>query len=101
VLESLVDQFSDHIFWDCDRASVDPKKHAGWLVARVLMRGKRSDWNRLKEVYGYDRIRDIATKVPYLDKRTLGFCSTYFQLPKSSFRCFTKNKLSSPAPFNS
>lgn len=93
-----VEGFSEHLFWDCDQFSVDAKKHAAFLVGRVLMHGTLSDWRALKTLLGNERIREEAVKLPYLDPRTLGFCSTYFQIPSGHFRCVTKNRSSSPAP---
>ncbi|MFT5905476.1 MAG: hypothetical protein ACI9E1_001074 [Cryomorphaceae bacterium] len=31
--------FSDHIFWDVDRGSVELLQNAGWLTQRVLEKG--------------------------------------------------------------
>ena len=83
--------FSKHLFWDCDPEKVDPQTHAAFLIGRVVMRGQLSDWKRLLEVYGTDTVRDEIVKLPYLDSRTLGFCSTYFEIPKSAFRCHKRN----------
>ena len=93
-----MDSLSAHLFWDCDPATIDPESHAPFLIARVLGRGSLDDWRVLKELYGVDRLRREVTRLPPLDRRTLGFCCTYFDLPKSAFRCFTKNESSSPAP---
>jgi len=93
-----MESFSAHLFWDCDSTKVDLEKHARFLIARVLTRGSVDDWRALKDLYGLERLRKEVTELPSLDRRTLGFCSTYFNLPKSAFRCFTKNKFSSPAP---
>lgn len=30
---------SEHLFWDVERSTVDPEKHAGWLARRVLEHG--------------------------------------------------------------
>jgi hypothetical protein len=94
----LVEGFSDHLFWDCDRASLDPATHAGFLVGRVLMHGTLRDWRALKALLGKQQIKAEVIKLPYLDARTLGFCATYFQIPVDRFRCFTKNRPSSPTP---
>ena len=32
----VVPPLSDHLFWDVDRATIDPDRHAPWLVKRVL-----------------------------------------------------------------
>ena len=94
----LMADFSEHLFWDCDRTAVDPETHTAFLVGRVLMHGTLRDWRLLRDKLGIERIREEVLKLPYLDPRTLGFCATYFQIPVTDFRCFTKNRSSSPAP---
>ena len=39
---------SDHLFWDVDRSSIEPERHAPWLVKRVLEYGRWNDWQVVK-----------------------------------------------------
>lgn len=80
-------QLSDHLFWDVDRESIDPERHAPWLVKRVLEYGRWRDWQVLVACFGKPRLAEIATSLRSLDPKALAFCEAWFQLPHSSFRC--------------
>lgn len=81
-------RFSKNLFWDTDETTLNPEEHSRFIVERVLMHGRLSDWEALKQLYGTDRIKGEAMKIRYLDKVTLSFCSTVFKVPKSKFRCY-------------
>lgn len=78
---------SDHLFWDVDRASVDPGEHAAWLVRRVLEYGRWSDWLVLASHYGKPGLADVVTGLRDLHPRSQAFCRAWFQLPPEAFRC--------------
>jgi hypothetical protein len=92
-----VPDFSPHLFWDTDPASIDFEAHARFVVGRVLSRGTFADWHELKRRYDLDRIRDEALQLRDLDAKALAFCSVFFNLSPLSFRC-SKKAFSSPAP---
>ncbi len=89
--------FSSHLFWDCDRVKLDPKRHARFIIGRVLARGTWADWQELKRRYPTDRLRDEVIRIRVLDRKSLAFCSAIFKIPREEFRC-TKQPSSSPAP---
>lgn len=74
--------------WDTDISSVDPEKHAKFIIGRVVMRGTLEDWNEIKRYYGKERILSEMLTIRYLDKVTLSFLSAYFNTPKEQFRCY-------------
>ncbi|MFN0036297.1 MAG: DUF6922 domain-containing protein [Saprospiraceae bacterium] len=80
--------FSTNLFWDTDETTLDSAKHTRFIVERVLTRGRLADWYALSHLYGYERIKQEALKIRYLDKVTLSFCSSFFKVPKSKFRCY-------------
>jgi len=80
---------SSHLFWDVIREEVDPVTHAAWLTRRVLEYGRWADWQILISEYGKPRLAELATGLRTLSPKTLAFCSAWFQLPKSAFRCST------------
>lgn len=89
-MTATASMFSPNLFWDIDATNLDFEKNARFIVERVLMNGRMSDWDALNKIYGRDKIRDEALKIRYLDKVTLNFCSTYFHIPKSEFRCYNQ-----------
>jgi hypothetical protein len=82
-------QLSDHLFWDVDRSSIDPERHATWIVKRVLEYGRWSDWQTLVVLYGKPRLAEMVTSLRSLQPRARAFCEAWFQLPPTAFRCST------------
>lgn len=80
--------FNKALFWDTDYNSIDFKKHARFVIERVLTRGNLDDWNELNKLYEIDKIKEEVVKIRYLDKITLNFCHTYFNIQKEKFRCY-------------
>lgn len=80
---------SEHLFWDVDRETVDPVHHGAWLVRRVLEYGRWDDFLALVAFYGKGEVGAMATTLRSLDQRALHFCSAYFGIPLSEFRCCT------------
>ena len=81
-------KFSENLFWDVDLADIDYKKNANQIINRVLLRGNLNDWFEIKNFYGINQLKEEVIKMRYLDERTLSFCSTYFEIPKTEFRCY-------------
>ena len=81
--------FSDYLFWDSDKSSIDLEANAPYVVRRVLEFGQFSDWNLLVRRYGISRICTIAQNFRTLDPKALSFISTVSSVPLESFRCFT------------
>ena len=96
----VVGQFSNVLFWDVDRTSVDIQKHKRWLIARVLEYGMMKDWRTLLTVYSLSEIIQSAQTVRSLDPKTLSFLCVMGQVPKESFRCYTLRQ-SNPTLWNS
>lgn len=92
-----MDALSTHLFWDIRREDMDPERHAAWLAKRVLEYGDWSDWQELVAYYGRPRLAKIVTDIRSLDPQALAFCSTWFDLPVSSFRCSTNPLFRQPS----
>ncbi len=81
--------FLPSIFWDIDISSIDWDAHARFVIQRVVQRGRIEDWIVLKKMYGLDKIKTELLLARNLDSKTLHFFSTYFDIPKQNFRCYT------------
>lgn len=91
-----IHSFSDYLFWDVDKDSIDLEANASYVVSRVLELGQLNDWNLLMSRYGLQKIAQIAQNLRTLEPKALAFISAVSSLPKESFRCFT-TKPSTPA----
>lgn len=76
------------LFWDTDYDSIDYKKHARFVIERVITRGNWKDWQELKRFYGLEKIKKEVINIRYLNKLTFNFCQTFFNIPKEKFRCY-------------
>jgi hypothetical protein len=97
--QEFINELSPHLFWDVDRNDVNAQEHALFVIDRVMSRGSLEDFQLLKSFYGKDKIKEIVLKIRYLDDRVLHFCSAYFDLPITAFRCYTE-KLSKKTHWN-
>jgi hypothetical protein len=90
---------SKNLFWDVNKSDLSYEKHSGFIIARVFTKGDWSDFKQVINFYGKDKCLSALKNARYLDPRTLSFCSHYFEIDKSEFRCFRERQLS-PAPWN-
>lgn len=81
-------ELSSGLFWDSDKQKIDFQLHARQIIERVLVRGTLSDWRSILAFYGKEKISVEVVNIRSLDALTLNFCSHFFQIPKSQFRCY-------------
>jgi len=93
----LVPPLSDHLFWDVDRTTIDPDRHASWLVKRVLEQGRWRDWQALINLYGNPRLEEVAASLRSLEPRAFAFCRAWFDRPASFFRCSASTPFPPPS----
>lgn len=95
--QQLISNLSPTLFWDVDRDTIDTEKHAPYIVQRVVSMGTWEDFKLIKAFYGMPGLREIVTNLRYLDDRVLHFCSAYFDVPITEFRCYTQKQLNRPS----
>jgi len=79
--------FDPSLFWDTNINSIDIKKHAKFIIERVIKRGTRSDWETTLKLYGKETVRNHALTIRSLDPKSLNYLSIYFNTKKENFRC--------------
>jgi len=89
----------DNLFWDINIDKLDFQTHARFIIQRVIQRGVLDDWKTIKNFYGLEFIKNEILLMRDLDPKTLNFFSTYFNINKNNFRCFTIQQ-SIPKHFN-
>jgi len=85
-------KLSKALFWDTDYNTIDYEKHARFVIERVLTRGNWNDWQELRMYYGLSKIKQEVVRIRYLDKLTLNFCHTFFNIQKENFRCYNTER---------
>jgi hypothetical protein len=90
---------SPALFWDTDVSKIDPGTNAKTIVERVVLHGTWQEFKTVLDYYGKHKVKEILIGLRYLDNRTLSFCSTYFNIPITKFRCYIL-KQSNPTHWN-
>lgn len=92
-------KINKQLFWDVDFSQLDYKKDMDFIISRVLIYGDIKDYKLIKEQYGEGKIREMAKKVNYPNKKSLNFWSNIFNLPLESFQCIKKSLIKKPNAF--
>ncbi len=88
-------EFRKSLFWDSKIEKMTIKKNASLIIERVLERGTTEEWQKIKSIYGLEKIKQEAMQAMYLTKQTLSFCSVYFSEPYENFRSW-QNQMQLP-----
>jgi hypothetical protein len=73
--------FAQKLFWDADIKTIDAEKHKNFIVERVMQRGLLHDFYWLLKLYTETEITSALKKSKSLDKKTINFCSIFFEIP--------------------
>ena len=72
------------LFWDCDPTTLDPKKHAKFILERVLGKGDVDDFRQAKEIFDEKTIKDTVINNRTLDNRSQNFWCSYFNIDSNT-----------------
>ncbi|MFM8486036.1 MAG: DUF6922 domain-containing protein, partial [Bacteroidota bacterium] len=81
-------QLRQSLFWDSDVRTIDLQKHKAAIIERIITRGHLDEFRTMMEFYGKDVVKEVVLNARWLDKVTLAFCCTIFDVPKTAFRCY-------------
>ena len=73
--------FSKYLFWDTPVHMIDVKLHQKYIIERVLVKGFLTDFYILLKLYSNDEIVVAIKRSRVLDRKTVNFCSYYFNVP--------------------
>jgi len=76
----IMDKLNKTLFWDTEFEKLDYKKHADFIIKRVLQYGDKKDYRIIKDKYGIKKIKEIVQKVKHLDKKSTNFWKLIFDL---------------------
>lgn len=76
------------LFWDTDVKNIDLQKHKASVIERIMLRGQLDEFNAIMQYYGKETVKETMLNARWLDKVTLAFCSTIFETPETTFRCY-------------
>ena len=73
--------FSQFLFWDTPVENINTEQHKNYIIERVISRGLLPDFYFLLKLYTTQEIKQALKKSKVLDKKTVNFCSHYFNIP--------------------
>lgn len=80
------------LFWDVDPASLDAEKHKYYIIPRVMDYGTLEHVKETFRHYGVEAILEVLKQVPSLDKKTISFFATRYDIPREEFRAYRRSK---------
>lgn len=92
-MPTLFEQLNKAYFWDVDITKMDEEKSKRLIIERVINYGNLSEIMLVKNYYGIKEVKSTLCKLNYIDPKTLNFVSMLFHVPKTKFKCYTKNPL--------
>jgi hypothetical protein len=81
-------QLRPSLFWDVKVERIDLQKHRASVIERITSRGRFDEFKAMLRYYGKETVKNVLLNARYLDKVTLSFCSTIFDVPTTQFRCY-------------
>jgi len=76
-------QLRKSLFWDVNIDTINLHTHRVAVIERVTLRGRFQEFKDIIKYYGKEVVKNILLNIRYLDKVTLSFCSTIFDVPKT------------------
>jgi hypothetical protein len=98
-MEYSIRQLNKVFFWDVDFNKLEKSKSKRLIIERVMSLGNLNDIKLIIAIYTKDEIKQTLCNLNYLDPKTLNFASLLFNIPKTKFKCYTK-QLSTLTPLN-
>jgi len=85
-----MEKLNKKLFWDVNFKDIDYKKHANFIIKRILIHGGNKDYKWIQRQYGARKIKEVAKKTSFSSRKNLNFWSLIFNIPLKSFKCVKK-----------
>lgn len=79
------------IFWDVDLHESDVKKHAFYIIERVLEFGDLEQINWIMRRFSTNDIIKVLKTSRRLSLKSANFWANYYNVPKSEVKCLTES----------
>jgi hypothetical protein len=78
-LAKKVIKFRQSLFWDVDPKKINPKKHATYIIERILDFGNTSEVKWMRNYYTPNRIKKVVKKSRVLHDKSRSLWSLVFR----------------------
>ena len=72
------------LFWDVPFSKLDWQKDAAFIIKRVLFYGDLKDYHLLKKHYSGEKIKKVAERVNYPNKKSASFWKLVFNFSSNA-----------------
>jgi hypothetical protein len=86
-------------FWDVDPKQVDLRRHAEYVIARLLEHGDLGAIRWLLSVYSERHIARVVRQSRQLSRKTANFWRLRFGIPQSEICALSRRARPTPDPF--
>lgn len=77
-------KFRQVLFWDTDPKKIDTKKHARYIIERVLRFGDFDDYHSMRDIYSVEDIKNVILEERVdLDPKSLNLWCHSFGIEES------------------
>jgi Fe-S-cluster containining protein len=94
-------KLSKTAFWDIDMQKLDFEKHKDYIIRKVFDFGLPEDLAEVMSFYPKETIINSLVTARYLDKKTLAFACSHYELKPEAFRCYPYNQSGYGPPHSS
>lgn len=77
----------DSLFWDTGIDKIDIKKHAKYIIRRIVDYGDETDIKWLKKTFNKSAIRAVIKNSKGISRKTAHFWACYYNLPEKEIEC--------------
>ncbi|MFT4022791.1 MAG: hypothetical protein QM664_03280 [Flavihumibacter sp.] len=85
--------FPKYLFWDQRYDEIDWVGGYRNIIARVIERGRQSDWQEMLRFYGHANIINaLLHEIKYLPDFAIEDACNYFNLRKEDLLCYTRKQ---------
>ena len=88
----VMNELSQHLFWDVPKAKIDLDKNAQFMIQRVFEYGLYDDIFWLIAYFGKTKCSNTLKKAEFLKQNAFSFASNYFNIPKTDFKCYSNKQ---------
>ncbi len=93
--------FRNSLFWDINPKRLDTEKDAQFIIGRVLDFGNLKEWRLVEQLYGKEKIIEVAIGHIFTDPRSANFWAFILSIPVNKIKCTRKPLLKIPNTFSS
>jgi len=88
--KDIIKEINPRYFWDIDISKLDVSSSKRLIIERVFSMGKLEEMAELLNFYGKREVVNTLRQINYLDPKTLNFVAKLFNIPKNSFKCYSR-----------